>query len=382
MLLAQKPPMGWNSWNTFGPNINEKLILETADAMVELGYKDAGYEYLVVDDGWMLPERGSKGELVADPEKFPHGMKYIGDYIHKKGLKFGIYSATGVRTCLGLPGSYGHEFEDAQMFADWGVDYLKYDLCHYPGSGNQKVSYLTMGQALRLTKRPILYAGCNVGEINPGTWMKSVGAHMYRSTGDIQDNTDSFRYILESQMDNFSMSGPGCYNDIDMLVIGMYGKGNVARGEKPGCTDEEYLMHFALWCMYGAPLMIGGDVRNMSPFCRELLQNKELLAIHQDPECRPPYFEKNARYANTERIPLVKLLADGDCILGYFNFAPYDFRVDLYFTDSGLPNYSGCGYELTDVMTGENLGVKYDFFCPVLPSHTCKLYRAKMVKRP
>ena len=135
-MLAKTPPMGWNSWNTFGPNINETVVMEMTDLMVEKGYKDAGYEYVVIDDCWALRERNEKGELVPDPEKFPHGMKYLADYIHSKGMKFGMYSAAGVRTCAGYPGSYGHEYEDAAMFASWGVDYLKYDkskmkLCFY-----------------------------------------------------------------------------------------------------------------------------------------------------------------------------------------------------------------------------------------------------------
>ena len=159
-MLAQTPPMGWNSWNTFGSNINEQLIFEIADAMVDKGYRDAGYEYLVIDDCWSCRERDRSGKLVADPEKFPHGMKYVADYVHSKGLKFGMYSAAGIMTCAGYPGSYGHEYQDAHTFAEWGVDYLKYDLCHYPGSGDVRNSYLTMSMALRSTGREILFAGC------------------------------------------------------------------------------------------------------------------------------------------------------------------------------------------------------------------------------
>ena len=142
-MVVNNPPMGWNSWNTFGPNINEQLILETADAMVEKGYRDAGYEYVVIDDAWMLRERRD-GKLVVDPEKFPHGMKYVGDYIHSKGLKFGIYSAAGTLTCQGFPGSFGHEYEDARQFAEWGVDYLKYDYCFHPFTTYGHILYKRM----------------------------------------------------------------------------------------------------------------------------------------------------------------------------------------------------------------------------------------------
>ena len=235
-MLAQTPPMGWNSWNTFGSNINEQLIFEIADAMVDKGYRDAGYEYLVIDDCWSCRERDRSGKLVADPEKFPHGMKYVADYVHSKGLKFGMYSAAGIMTCAGYPGSYGHEYQDAHTFAEWGVDYLKYDLCHYPGSGDVRNSYLTMSMALRSTGREILFAGCTCGTYDPWDWMRSIGAHMYRSHADITDEYEAFRYIAQTQLPNFKYSGPGCFNDMDMLVVGMGGEGNVSH------TDRDRLL--------------------------------------------------------------------------------------------------------------------------------------------
>ncbi len=377
-MLAQTPPMGWNSWNTFGKNINEQLILEITDAMVEKGYKDAGYEYVVIDDCWSLKERDKDGHLVPDPEKFPHGMKYVSDYVHSKGLKFGMYSAAGVRSCAGYPGSFGHEFEDAQQFADWGVDYLKYDLCHFPGKGDVKNTYLTMSMALRATGREILYSGCTVGENDPASWMRSVGAHMYRSTGDIVDDYASFRTIAQSQLDKLCASAPGCFNDMDMLVVGMHGKGNVSH--TGGCTDNDYMIHFSLWCLYGVPLMIGGDIRNMNDFCHDLMINKELLAINQDPENRPPYYEPKQRYASTARWGLMKMLSTGELILAYYNFADTPLEVLLYFDDIGLPYVSGYGLELTDIMTGECIGVKRDYYNPVLEGRTCKLYKARFVK--
>ncbi len=377
-MVGKTPPMGWNSWNTFGKNINEQLILETADAMVEKGYRDAGYEYVVIDDCWSLRERVD-GKIVADPEKFPHGMKYIGDYIHSKGLKFGMYSATGARTCAGYPGSFGHEYEDAQMFADWGVDYLKYDLCHFPGCGDCRNSYLTMGMALRATGRDILYAVCSVGQNEPEKWTRSVGGHMYRSTGDIVDKYESFRDNAMSQYHKLEVNAPGCYNDIDMLVVGMHGVGNVARDN--GCTDSEYQMHFALWCLYNAPLMIGGDIRNMNDFCHDLLTNRELIAINKDPECRPLYFEEKARYHYDIRLGFLKLLDNNKALLSYFNFSDDELEVPVYFDDYGVPAYSGYGLDLTDVITGEHIGPKYDFYCPRLEPRSCRIYKAEFVRR-
>lgn len=378
-MLAQTPPMGWNSWNTFGPNINEELILGIADAMVEKGYRDAGYEYIVIDDCWSLRERARDGSLVADPEKFPHGMKYIADYIHEKGMKFGMYSAAGVTTCAGYPGSFGHEYQDAQQFADWGVDFLKYDLCHFPGKGDARNAYLTMSMALRATGREIMLSGCTVGEKEPATWMRSVGAHMYRSTGDICDNYESMAFIARSQLNNVYASAPGCYNDFDMLTIGMHGEGNV--GRIGGCTDEEYLMHFALWCIFNSPLMMGGDIRNMNDYCHDVLVNKDLIAINQDPESRPPYYEPKQRYASEARMGFLKMLSDNQLLLAYFNFADDPLDVLIYFEDIGVPYVSGYGLDLTDVITGEHVGVKFDTFTPRIKGRSFKLYKAEFVKR-
>ncbi|MDD2648970.1 MAG: glycoside hydrolase family 27 protein, partial [Eubacteriales bacterium] len=212
-MLAARAPMGWNSWNTFANNISEKLIFEMADAMVDMGYLAAGYEYLVIDDCWSLRDRDENGMLVPDPEKFPHGMKAVSDYVHKKGLKFGMYSCAGQRTCAGYPSSYDHEYQDAATFASWGVDFLKYDFCYFPQSGDPKMRYLTMAMALKASGREILFSACNWGTDESWQWMREVGAHMYRSTGDIFDNFASFSQIAKSQFKNFSMSSPACFND-------------------------------------------------------------------------------------------------------------------------------------------------------------------------
>lgn len=374
-MLANRPPMGWNSWNTFGKDINEKLIVETADIMVEKGYKDAGYEYVVIDDCWALKERDKDGRLVPDPEKFPNGMKYIADYVHSKGLKFGMYSCAGVLTCAGYPSSYGHEYVDAATFAEWEIDYLKYDFCHFPKNGNCVNAYLTMSLALRSSGREILFAACNWGYEKPWNWMRSVGAHMYRSTGDIQDNYTSFKDIMLSQEKNFSMSAPGCYNDIDMLVVGMYGKGLV--GIKDGCTDEEYKLHFALWCMYGAPLMMGGDIRNVNEYSEKLMLNTELIRINQDEECRPPiilnFYEDDQDFKKNRK--LFKILSNNEYILMFVNYDDTDVTMTAYFTEMGIPYSSGMGLDFTDVFTGEKLGIVRDFISRKVPAHSCVMFK-------
>ncbi len=376
-MLAKRPPMGWNSWNTFGPDISEQLILETADAMVQKGYLDAGYEYLVIDDCWSLRERDDAGRLVADPEKFPHGMKFVADYVHSKGLKFGMYSCAGLRTCAGYPSSYDHEYEDAQTFADWGVDFLKYDFCNFPAVGNCKMRYHRMSMALKATGRDILFSACNWGSEEAWKWMASIGAHMYRATGDINDSYKSFKDIALSQIDNLCMSGSGCFNDPDMLVVGMYGKGNVAFG---GCTETEYRTHCALWCLCGVPLMMGGDVRSLSDASRSLLLNRNLIAINQDEECRPPYLACK----NGDLYLFVRHLADHELALGYFNLSDKDslpgHTFSCAFDDFGIPYGSGYGLDLTDAISGEHVGFKRDAYIPQIDAHGCRVFRAKIAR--
>lgn len=391
-MLAQKPPMGWNSWNTFGENISEQLIMEMADVMVDEGYLAAGYEYLVIDDCWSLRQRGEDGKLVPDPAKFPHGMKYVADYVHSRGLKFGMYSCAGVMTCAGYPSSYDHEFTDAKTFAEWGVDYLKYDYCNFPENADCKNRYQTMSMALKASGREILFSACNWGKEDCWNWMRARGAHMYRSTGDIFDNFRSFTEIFKSQLDHFSQSAPCCFNDIDMLTVGMYNQGNVAIGKT--CTDEEYVMQFALWCLAGAPLMLGADLRKMNPTMKALVQNPALIAIDQDPECRPPFaIRKDTCYdefinnddAETPctgeihgRIfTLFKHLADNEFAIAFVNLHSREWPVDCIFADLGLPVSSGIGLEFTDLVTGENLGVKKDYFVQKIPAHEIRIYRCK-----
>ena len=206
-VMCDTPPMGWNSWNTFTENINEKLIMESADALVENGLADAGYSYIVIDDCWSLKERNKEGKLVADPEKFPNGMKAVADYVHDKGLKFGMYSCCGTKTCAGYPGSLEHEFSDARQFAEWGVDYLKYDNCYKPNKLTDDILYRRMGMALANCGRDIVFSACQWGTENVHEWIRSTGAHLFRSTGDIVDSWNSIKDIALSQIDKMAYSG-------------------------------------------------------------------------------------------------------------------------------------------------------------------------------
>lgn len=394
-MIAIKPPMGWNSWNTFGKDINDSLIRQIADTMVEKGYLEAGYEYLIIDDCWSLKERDNIGNLVPDPEKFPNGMKSLADYIHSKGLKFGMYSCAGILTCAGYPSSYDHEFQDAALFAEWGIDYLKYDYCNFPKNADCINRYQTMSMALKATGKNILFAACNWGSENSWSWMRSIGAHTYRSTGDIFDNFRSFMGIFQSQLEHLCQSGPYCFNDMDMLTVGMYNQGNVAIG-KP-CTDSEYRMQFSLWCLAGTPLIMGSDIRNMPPQIEDLLLNKELIAINQDPECRPPYLvgkrsvmvpEENTneaveplRMVKDKLLTFIKHLSNQEFAIAYYNLHEEEQEMHCIFADVGLPYASGYGFDMTDIFTGKHIGIKRDYHVISVPGHDCRLFRCRLVKQ-
>lgn len=362
--------MGWNSWNTFGWKINEKVVKETADMIVEKGFKDAGYEYVVIDDCWSLRQRGEDGRIVPDPEKFPSGMKALADYIHSKGLKFGMYSCAGSRTCANFPGSFDHEFLDAKTFAEWGVDFLKYDFCNKPVLMNGPILYNRISMALKASGRDILLSACNWGCDDVEKWIRSSGAHMYRSTGDIFDNFDSFKNIAMSQTDKLAYSATGCYNDIDMLICGMHGEGNVANG---GCTDVEYRTHFALWCLFQSPLMMGCDISKLNDFNMNLLKNKDLIAIDQDPDCRPPMVLRN------DDMPVFfKHMANGDYVLAYFNFRDKEDWRDIELYDLGITEASGYGFRFKELITGEETGLVKTHMLSVIPPHDCRIYRGRL----
>ena len=376
-MFVKTPPMGWNTWNTFGSDINDDLIREIADVMVRDGYLAVGYDTVVIDDGWQEDERSADGHIVADKAKFPYGMKALADYVHSKGLKFGIYSAAGVRTCCNKPGSFGYEFIDARDFADWGVDYLKYDLCHFPGSGNYKSAYLTMSVALKSTGRDIVYSGAICGESEPGSWMRSIGAHQYRMSGDICDAFGSMKFIAEKRMDMPDFTATGCYADMDMLTVGMKGKGHVADG---GCTLNEYFMQFSLWCFYASPLFMGCDIRNVCEGAKKILCNKDLIAINQDYECNSPYRERQSRYARlTDSVfTLMKQLSGNKFAFGFFNFGDVKITQTSYMNDFGMPAYSKKHFRFTDIETGERTVVK-DAYSADLEPHSCKVFIGEIV---
>lgn len=276
--LADTPPMGWNSWNKFACNINEKLIREIADAMVETGLRDMGYVYLNLDDCWH-GQRDSLGFIQADPEKFPSGMKALADYVHSKGLKIGLYSDAGRSTCGGRPGSFGHEYQDALQYAKWGIDYLKYDWCDSEDI-NPVGAYNLMRDALHAAGRPIFFSMCEWGSSKPWKWAAET-AHSWRTTGDIFNCFDcvdehpgwkayGVMQILDMQEGLREYAGPGHWNDPDMLEVGN------------GQTVNEDRAHFSMWCMLAAPLILGNDIRNMSQETKDIIMNKEVIAIDQD----------------------------------------------------------------------------------------------------
>ena len=401
-MIIRKPPMGWNTWNTFGPNINEQLILESAKAMVDTGLKDAGYEYIVIDDMWSLKERDANGRLQPDPVKFPHGMKYIADYVHSLGLKFGMYSCGGYLTCGGYPGSYGHEWTDAQTFAEWGVDYLKYDYCFHPASVDAASVYRRMGLALANCGRDILFSACSWGVDHTRQWIRETGAHVWRSTGDINDSWISIKDIAQSQMQAQEYNAPGCYNDMDMLVVGMNNQGNVSLG---GCTEDEYRLHFSLWAFLQSPLMIGCDIRHMDEATRNILLNKAVIALNQDESCHQAYIANNPLQAfgtneqhvtpTVNRQPeepfyhysdyclsrsiLVRRLADGDMAIIRLNFrdhetsnAPTVITPDML----GLPEDCTARTQVTDLWTGEEITLVHGTIPNHgIPPHGCQVLR-------
>jgi len=345
--LALTPPMGWNSWNKFAcDGINEQVIRETADAMVSSGMKDAGYEYIVIDDCWQTG-RDSSGNIIVDAKKFPSGIKALADYIHSKGLKFGIYSCAGNKTCAGRPGSHGHEYQDAISYARWGVDYLKEDWCN-TGSQNAKASYTLMRDALYKAGRPIVFSICEWGSNKPWEWAAGIG-HLWRTSGDIANNWskmegDKGRIWGGSVLANLDLqrgleqyAGPGHWNDPDMLEVG--------NGSLSAAEDRA---HFSLWCMLAAPLIAGNDLNNMTKETRSVLTNKELIAIDQDRLGKQGWLIQNDEYFQI----FLKPLSGGDTAICLFNRGdqPREVNIDWrkfpYRSRSFHPRSveeSGCG---------------------------------------
>ncbi len=365
--LALTPPMGWNTWNTFGSNINETLIHETAEAMTASGMRDAGYRYIVLDDAWLAKKRDANGNLVADPAKFPSGMKALGDFLHAHGFKFGIYECAGTETCAGYPGSRGHEFQDARTFASWGVDYLKYDWCNH-GTADARETYKTMRDALYAAGRPVVFSLCEWGDNKPWEWAADVG-DLWRTTGDITDCYDcqkewsrGWKVILDLQVGLAKYAGPGHWNDPDMLEVG-----------NPGLTLAESRAHFSFWCMLAAPLIAGNDVRHMSPAVRDILTNKEVIAVDQDPLGK----EAIRVYADPHKEIWLKELSHGDwavCVLNAGSAAA-DLTVDW------RPIYQLHGdYQVRNLWNHEQFSTAAGPHTESVPSHDVMMFRLTPAK--
>ena len=325
--LARTPPMGWNSWNKFQCNVSESLIKETADAIVRSGMRDAGYQYVVIDDCWQV-SRDANGNIVADAQRFPSGIKAVADYVHSQGLKFGIYSDAGTGTCQNRPGGRGYEFQDARQYAAWGVDYLKYDWCNH-STQDSAASYSIMRDALAKSGRPIVFSLCEWGSTKPWLWARDVG-NLWRTTDDIVDKWQGSEkwgglgmiQIVDLQDGLESYAGPGHWNDPDMLEVG-----------NGGMTATEYRAHLSLWCLLAAPLMAGNDIRSMSDEIRDILTNKEVIAIDQDPLGRQGRRVK--RVGDTEI--WAKEMSDGSRAVGLLNRGSAEQQITLNWTDIGYP---------------------------------------------
>lgn len=355
--LARTPPMGWNSWNKFACDVNEQLIREMADAMVTSGMKDAGYVYLVIDDCWQI-DRDAQGNILPDPHRFPSGMKALADYVHSRGLKFGLYSDAGTLTCQKRPGSRGYEFQDARQYAAWGVDYLKYDWCS-TGTQNAPASYSIMRDALLKAGRPIVFSICEWGTSKPWLWAKDVG-NLWRTTGDIQDCWDCKRdwggmgvvHILDLQDGLESYAGPGHWNDPDMLEVG-----------NDGMTITEYRAHFSLWCILAAPLMAGNDLRNMTNEVKEILTNREVIAVDQDSLGMQGRRVKR----DGDREVWAKQLADGGRAVVLFNRGPKSHEISVSWTEIGYPQHVAA--QVRDLWAHKDLGKLTGKFSAEVPSH-------------
>ena len=328
--LARTPPMGWNSWNKYACNgLNEKVVRETADAIASNGMKDAGYQYVILDDCWQT-SRDAQGNIVADPERFPSGIKALADYVHSKGLKFGLYTDVGTLTCAKRPGSIGHEYQDAKQYAAWGVDYLKEDWCNTLPGQNSESSYTLMRNALAEAGRPIVFSICEWGSTKPWLWAGPVG-NLWRATPDIQDCWECKRswggggitQILDLMDGIESYSGPGHWNDPDMLEVG-----------NGGMSNEEYRTHFSMWAMWSAPLLAGNDISNMSADTKEILLNKDVIAIDQD-----PLGQQARRVKKTGDLEVwSKQLSDGGRAVALVNRGKETARITASWTDIGYPD--------------------------------------------
>ncbi len=348
--LAKTPPMGWNSWNKFASRVDDAAVRSMADAMAANGMKDAGYQYINIDDTWEA-SRDGQGNITTN-KKFPD-MKALADYIHSKGLKIGIYSSPGPNTCAGYEGSYGHEEQDARTYAAWGIDYLKYDWCgarNIYTDGEMQAVYQKMGDALLKAGRPILYSLCQYGRDDVWKWGPEVGGNAWRTTGDIRDTWDSMTKIGFSQDELAIWAAPGHWNDPDMLEIG-----------NGGMTDDEYRTHMSLWAILAAPLLAGNDLRNMTPTILEILTNREVIAVNQDKDGK-----QGRRIAKSgDQEVWAKPLFDGGLAIGLFNRGDAPAKITVKWSDLGLKS---APVRIRDLWTHSDLkldGLEYSSTVPV-----------------
>jgi alpha-galactosidase len=361
--LAQTPPMGWNSWNKFACNVSEDLIKSVADAIATNGMKEAGYQYVVIDDCWQV-SRDENGLIVTDAQHFPSGMKALAEYVHSKGLKFGLYSDAGTKTCAGRPGSQGHEYQDAQQYARWGVDYLKYDWCN-TGTRNAEEAYSTMSNALLATGRPIVFSMCEWGTAKPWLWGKGIG-NLWRTTGDISDKWTSKKKwpdggcceygmvdILDMQVGLEAFAGPGHWNDPDMMEVG-----------NGGMTIPEYRAHFSFWALLAAPLIAGNDVRSMKPEIKDILTNPEVIAVNQDKLGR----QGRRIQKNGDLEVWSKFLNDGSRALILFNRGASESEVSVSWDEIGYPNHLPA--KVRDLWARKDLGSFNGSYSAKVDSHS------------
>lgn len=373
--LAPTPPMGWMSWNLYGENINEQVVRDIADAMVANGYRDAGYKYIYIDDCWQ-GGRDNRNNMIPDPKKFPGGMKALADYVHAKGLKLGIYSDASPLTCAGYTASYGFEEQDARTFAAWGIDYLKYDYCNAPEDvETAKSRYGTMAKALRASGRDIVFGVCEWGQRRPSEWVREIGGQVFRSSGDVRDKwINKEDVVCEGIMDIVEVTAPytqntgrGCWNDMDMLVVGLYGKGGPAGGcGGTGCTDTEYRSQMSLWSMMASPLNMSHDLTTENPTAREILQNREIIAIDQDALGIPA-----VRKVRTDDWQIfIRPLSGGRYAVALLNTSDRPMKTSVRFADLGITGR----WRLRDVWAHRDITRKaVDRWSGVVQSHETRM---------
>ena len=367
-LLSPTPPMGFNTWNKFGCDVSEQLIRETADAMAANGMRDAGYRYVVIDDCWQVA-RDASGRIVADPQRFPGGIKALADYVHGKGLKFGLYTDLGTKTCEGRPGSLGHHEIDARTYAEWEIDYIKVDWCNADDL-DAREEYTRFRDALHKTGREIVLSICEWGRNRPWEWAGSVG-QLWRTTSDIKDRWESVVWILNANEAHASAAGPGHWNDPDMLEVG-----------NGGMTAEEYRSHFSMWAMMAAPLITGNDLRAMSAETKSILLNPEVIAVDQDPLGAQGRKVLDRGYGAQV---WVKPLADGSRAVAVLNLSEKEADLYVRWSDIGLPPGAASVRDLwthVDLPVHTDSGKHFDERLKLkVPGHGVAMLRVKAMAR-